>query len=77
VYCIEEISVSKSFLNGPSFWSFAASVSARNLLKPAVAAPRPSAAAQVRTSSRVAINPTVELATAGKGEAAAARQVVQ
>lgn len=30
------------------------------------------AAALVRTSSRVAINPTVELATAGEGEAAAA-----
>lgn len=42
-----------------------------------MAAPRPSAAAQVRTSSRVAINPTVELATAGEGEAAAAGQVVQ
>jgi len=46
-------------------------------LKPVVAAPRPSAAALVRTSSRVAINPTVELATAGEWEAAVARQVVQ
>ena len=55
----------KSFLNGPSFRSFAASVRARNRLKPVVAAPRPSAAALVSTSSREAINPAVELAIAG------------
>lgn len=48
----------KSFLKGPSFRSFAASVSARNLLNPVVAAPRPSAAALVSTSSREAITPT-------------------
>lgn len=40
-----------SFLNGPSLRSFAASVKARNLLKPVVAAPLPSAAALVSTSS--------------------------
>lgn len=47
----------KSFLKGPSFRSFAASVSARNLLNPVVAAPRPSAAALVNTSSREAVTP--------------------
>ncbi|KAL9398124.1 hypothetical protein Peur_007085 [Populus x canadensis] len=68
---------SRRRVRGMTFRAACASVSARNLLKPVVAAPRPSAAAQVRTSSRVAINPTVKLATAGEGEAAAARQVVQ
>lgn len=48
----------KSFLKGPSFRSFAASVRARNLLKPVVAAPRPSAAALANTSSREAMSPT-------------------
>ena len=48
----------KSFLKGPSFRSFAASVRARNLLKPVVAAPLPSAAARANTSSREAISPT-------------------
>lgn len=47
----------KSFLKGPSFRSFAASVNARNLLNPVVAAPRPSAAALVSTSSLEAISP--------------------
>lgn len=47
----------KSFLKGPSFRSFAASVKARNLLNPVVAAPLPSAAALVSTSSREAISP--------------------
>lgn len=46
-----------SFLKGPSFRSFAASVKARNLLNPVVAAPRPSAAALVNTSSREVTNP--------------------
>lgn len=56
----------KSFLKGPSLRSFAASVSARNLLNPVVAAPRPSAAALVSTSSREAITPTeAGLTTAG------------
>lgn len=41
----------KSFLNGPSFRSLAASVRARNLLNPVVAAPLPSAAALASTSS--------------------------
>lgn len=44
----------KSFRKGPSFLSFAASVRARNLLKPVVAAPRPNAAALASTSSREA-----------------------
>ena len=48
----------KSFRKGPSLRSLAASVKARNLLNPVVAAPRPSAAALVSTSSRDAINPT-------------------
>lgn len=47
----------KSFLKGPSFRSFAASVKARNLLNPVVAAPLPSAAALVSTSSREATSP--------------------
>lgn len=47
----------KSFLKGPSFRSLAASVKARNLLNPVVAAPLPSAAALVKTSSREAIIP--------------------
>jgi hypothetical protein len=47
----------KSFLKGPSFRSFAASVKARNLLNPVVAAPLPRAAALVSTSSREAISP--------------------
>lgn len=47
----------KSFLNGPSFRSLAASVRARNLLNPVVAAPRPSAAALASTSSREATIP--------------------
>jgi hypothetical protein len=56
----------KSFLKGPSFLSLAASVSARNRLNPVVAAPRPSAAALVRTSSREATSPTaVGLGTTG------------
>lgn len=46
-----------SFLNGPSFRSLAASVRARNLLNPVVAAPRPSAAALASTSSREAMIP--------------------
>lgn len=63
----------KSFLKGPSFRSFAASVSARNLLNPVVAAPRPSAAALVSTSSREAITPTeAGLATAAVAGAIAA-----
>lgn len=44
-----------SFLKGPSFRSFAASVKARNLLNPVVAAPLPSAAALVKTSSLEAV----------------------
>lgn len=47
----------KSFLKGPSLRSFAASVKARNLLNPVVAAPLPSAAALVNTSSREATSP--------------------
>lgn len=47
----------KSFLKGPSFRSLAASVRARNLLNPVVAAPLPSAAALVSTSSLEAIIP--------------------
>jgi hypothetical protein len=43
----------KSLRNGPSLRSLAASVNARNLLNPVVAAPRPSAAARARTSSRL------------------------
>lgn len=57
----------KSFLKGPSFLSFAASVRARNLLNPVVAAPRPNAAALVRTSSLDAISPTVGLVIVGAG----------
>lgn len=57
----------KSFLKGPSFLSFAASVRAKNLLNPVVAAPRPRAAALVRTSSRDAISPTVGLVIVGAG----------
>lgn len=45
----------KKFLKGPSFLSFAASVKAKNLLNPVVAAPRPRAAARVNTSSREAM----------------------
>lgn len=56
----------KSFLNGPSFRSLAASVKARNLLNPVVAAPLPSAAALVNTSSLEAIIPSeVGLVSAG------------
>lgn len=64
--------VLNSFLKGPSFLSLAASVRARNLLKPVVAAPRPSAAALVNTSSReAAMKPTaVEVVSAGAGGAA-------
>lgn len=46
-----------NFLNGPSLRSFAASVKARNLLKPVVAAPLPRAAALVSTSSLEMIAP--------------------
>lgn len=46
-----------NFLNGPSLRSFAASVKARNLLKPFVAAPLPRAAALVSTSSLEMIAP--------------------
>lgn len=46
-----------NFLNGPSLRSFAASVNARNLLKPVVAAPLPRAAALVSTSSLEVIAP--------------------
>ena len=41
----------KSFLKGPLVWSFAASVRARKCLKPMGAAPLPSVAAVVCTSS--------------------------
>lgn len=47
----------KSLRNGPSFRSLAASVNARNLLNPVVAAPRPRAAARASTSSRFARAP--------------------
>ena len=61
----------KSFLNGPSLRSLAASVRAKNLLKPVVAAPLPSAAARASTSSREAISPiAAELAIAGAEVAA-------
>lgn len=50
----------KSLRNGPSLRSLAASVNARNLLKPVVAAPRPSAAARARTSSWFASAPFKE-----------------
>ena len=56
----------KSFLKGPSLRSFAASVRARNLLNPVVAAPLPRAAALVSTSSLelVAIAPPTEVEAA-------------
>jgi len=55
----------KSFRKGPSFLSLAASVRARNLLKPVEAAPRPRAAALVSTSSPEAIYQTAMLDIAG------------
>lgn len=64
--CIIFFHALKSFLNGPSFRSLAASVKARNLLNPVVAAPLPSAAALVNTSSLEAIIPSeVGLVRAG------------
>lgn len=56
-----------NFLNGPSLRSFAASVKARNLLKPVVAAPLPRAAARVSTSSLEVMAPddAVALVMAG------------
>ena len=58
-------------LKGPSFRSFAASVKARNLLNPVVAAPLPSAAALVSTSSREAINPRLVITGAAGAVGAA------
>ncbi|KAL8129249.1 hypothetical protein V2J09_018404 [Rumex salicifolius] len=57
-----------NFLNGPSLRSLAASVRARNLLNPVVAAPRPSTAALASTSSREASAPeVVAMAVLGLG----------
>lgn len=68
-----------SFLKGPSFRSLAASVRARNLLNPVVAAPRPSAAALVSTSSLEVINPTDIglLITGAAGAAGAAGTTIE
>lgn len=66
----------KSFRKGPSLRSLAASVKARNLLKPVVAAPLPRAAARVRTSSRDAIGPPAAAAAAEAAEPAAATAAV-
>jgi hypothetical protein len=55
----------KSLRNGPSLRSLAASVNARNLLNPVVAAPRPSAAARASTSSRFVVRAPVKAAMLG------------
>lgn len=57
----------KSLRKGPSFRSFAASVKARNLLNPVVAAPLPSAAALVSTSSLEAITAADDVVAIGGG----------